>query len=279
MSSEKEDNSLVEETKSGDVMPFQATGFNHRLQQYMNQPMDPDLERRFAAALLTMSFVVPVQTGKRASSSLQPKAGLTLALAVTTYLADGQQYIPVFTDKAKMQEFLSGAPQLDPFRSFEFTSQELMGEVEKLDISGILVNPGYQNFPLNLDYWNYIHQVAPIVISENEKDTDFKFRIIQPVPDKLHAALARELRHIRKAEKAWLIEMKLKNEARFEYTVVVEYKGKKEDFQLKVARKLAKAAHRYLPHGADILVGTAEEAIGLAVKLEVDPFYERKGWL
>lgn len=262
----------------GSIMPFQITGFNHRLQQYMNQPLDQGLERRFAAALLTMRFIVPVQTTVRHASAKQPKPGLGLAVAITTYLADGQHYIPVFTDQLKMQAFLADAPQLEPFRSFEFTSEELMNEAKKLDLAGILINPGHQSFPLSQQYWDYIHQVAPIVSSEEEQEVEFKFRIIYPAPDKLQHALQQELKHARKAQEAWLIETKLKGEVKYDYTVVVDYHGDANEFQEKVARKLAKVAHRYLPHGSDILVGTLDDSMGAAVKVEIDPFYKRKRW-
>jgi len=265
-------------TSSGSIMPFRATGFNHYLQRYMNHPMDANLESQFAATLLTMRFVVPVQAGKRNASAKQPKPGLTLSVAVTTYLADGQKYIPVFTDQTKMNHFLSGTPQLEPLRSFEFTSQELMDEADSLEIAGILINPGYQNFPLTHEYWHYIHQVVPVSLPEGDSEEPFQFRIINPTPKKLQAAISRELKHIRKVSHAWLIETKVKAEDQFDYTVVLDYEGKSTDFQANVARRVAKAAHRYLPHGADILIGTLDDQIGQAVQTEVDPFYTQKHW-
>lgn len=263
---------------SGSVMAFQEGRFNHSLQQYMNQPLDNQLEQKFAVALLTMSFLVPVQTQVRRANVTQPKPGLALAVAITTYLADGQRYIPVFTDLAKMNTFLAEAPQMEAFRSFEMTTGELIQEATKLDIAGVLINPGVQSFPLNRDYWQYIQQIQPVLPSEEEAKGEFRFRIIHPTPEKLQTALNREFRHIRKARKAWLIETKLANESKFDYTLIVDYKGTLTEFQEGVARRLAKAAHRYLPHGADILIGTLAEPVGQAVQLEIDPFYERKGW-
>lgn len=263
---------------SGSIMPFRVTGFNHYLQQYMNHPMDASLEGQFATTLLTMRFMVPVQVAKRNASAKQPKPGLTLSVAVTTYLADGQQYIPAFTDPIKMKQFLADVPQMEPFRSFKFTSQELMDEADNMEIAGILINPGYQNFPLTHDYWDYIHQVVPLSLPEGDSEAPFKFRIINPTPEKLQAAISRELKHIRKVSNAWIIETKVKGETQFDYTVVIDYRGKSSDFQSKVARRVAKAAHHYLPHGADILIGTLSDQIGQAVQLEVDPFYTQKHW-
>ncbi|GAX02503.1 SseB protein [Secundilactobacillus pentosiphilus] len=266
------------ESGGGSIMPFRVTGFNHYLQQYMSHPMDSTLESQFAAALLTMRFLVPVQTGKRSATAKQPKPSLTMSVAVTTYLADGQQYIPVFTDQVKMKQFLDGAPHLDAFRSFEFTSNELMEEADRLEIAGVLINPGYQSFPLSHDYWNYIHQVVPVGLPETDNESPFKIRMIDPAPKKLQDAIARELKHVHKVKRAWLVESKVKGESQFDYTVVVDYNDQSNDFQSKVARRIAKAAHRYLPHGADILVGTLGDPIGQAVQQEVDPFYTQKHW-
>lgn len=266
------------ESQSEGIMSFKTSGFNQRLQSFMNQPMDPALEHRFAASLLEMKFYAPVQTGRRPASSRQPKPAFTLSVAVTTYLADGQKYIPVFTDLAKMQKFLAGTPNLDPFRSFEFTSKELMAEAKQFSLQGILINPGAQSFPLTQEYWDYIHKVAPVVVTHNQDD-DFKFKLINPTPTKLQDALSRALTHIHKIETAWLIKLKPKNDSTYQFAVLVDYRGKPETFEAKVSRKLAIAAHRYLPYGSDIIVGQLEGTLGDEVKHNVDAFYKRSGWL
>ena len=260
------------------IMSFRTSGFSQRLQSFMNQPMDPELEHRFAAALMEMSFYAPVQSGRRHASAKQPRPAFTVSVAVTTYLADGYKYIPVFTDLAKMQRFMAGSPNMDPFRSFEFTSSELMEEAEQYNLKGILINPGEQSFPLTLEYWDYIHQVAPVVASQNQ-DEDFKYQLINPTPTKLEETLSQSLRHIRKAKAAWLIKLKPNNDNSYQYTVLVDYHGKPNDFEVKVSRKLAMAAHRYLPYGADIIVGRLEGRLGDEVKHNVDAFYKRTGWL
>lgn len=62
---------------------------------------------------------------------------------------------------------------MTPFRSFEFTSEELMGQSKKFQINGVLINPGNESFPLTQEYWQYIHQVAPVVVTraQNPKST------------------------------------------------------------------------------------------------------------
>ncbi len=260
------------------IMSFRKSGFNQRLQSFMDQPMDPELEHKFAAALLEMKFYAPVQTGRRKASAKQPQPAFTLSVAVTTYLADGQKYIPVFTDLTKMQTFLAGSPNMVPFRSFEFTSKELMAEADQFNLSGILINPGDQSFPLTREYWDYIHKVAPVVASKN-LDDDFMFKLINPTPTKLQAALSRSLKHVRKAEAAWLVKLKPKDDQNYQYAVIVDYKGKPENFEAKVSRKLAIAAHRYIPYGADIIVGRLTGKIGSEIKHDVDAFYKRSGWL
>jgi hypothetical protein len=264
--------------KSEGIMSFKKLGFNQRLQSFMDQPMDPELEHKFAAALLEMKFYAPVQTGRRKASARQPQPAFTLSVAVTTYLADGQKYIPVFTDLAKMQAFLAGSPNMAPFRSFEFTSNELMAEADQFNLKGILINPGDQSFPLTQEYWDYIHKVAPVVASKNQAD-DFMFKVINPTPTKLQDALSRALRHVHKVQAAWLVMLKPKNETSYQYAVIVDYRGKPEVFEAKVSRKLAIAAHRYLPYGADIIVGRMVGRLGEAIKHDVDSFYKRSGWL
>lgn len=260
------------------IVSFQTSGFDSRLASFMKQPMEPELEHRFAAALMDMKFFAPVQAGRRHASAKQPRPAFTLSVAVTTYLADGQKYIPVFTDITKMTRFLAGSPNMDPFRSFEFTSQELMAEAKQFGLQGILINPGDQNFPLSQEYWEDIHKVAPVVASQTDND-DFKFQLINPTPTKLQAALSKQLHHMRKVQAAWLIKLQPKGEVNYQYAVLVDYRGKPSSFEGKVSRKLAISAHRYLPYGADIIIGQMDGRLGEAIKHEVDSFYKRTGWL
>ncbi|KRM44088.1 enhanced serine sensitivity protein SseB [Lentilactobacillus parafarraginis] len=264
--------------KPDGITPFKTAGFGLRLQAFMNQPMDPEIEHRFAASLLKMTFYVPVQTGHRYATARQPDPAMTLSVAVTTYLADGEKYIPAFTDLAKLQKFLAGAPNMTPFRSFEFTSEELMGQSKKFQINGVLINPGNESFPLTQEYWQYIHQVAPVVVTraQNPKST---YQLINPTPRKLEGELRRTLRKLRHVKQAWLVGMRTTEDDDYQYTIIVDYVGRPDKFEEKVSRKLALAAHRHLPYGSDIIVGQLRDPVGQEIKARVAPFYTRKsGW-
>lgn len=253
-------------------MPYHEAKFNYRLQQFMQTPMNPDFEKQFAAALLKMEFYAPVQMVKRSASIKNANPALSMVLAITTYLADGKRYIPVFSDEKKMQVYLQRTSKMD-FRPFKFTVSELMLEVKHLKANGILINPGDQSFPLTNDYWQYIHQVAPVVINPDEDEVHLQ--ILHPEPVKLQRALIATLRHMRKVRRAWLIGVRLNDQTRYDYSIVVDYEGKQAQFQNKVARKLAVAAHRYLPHGTDLLVGAKNEPLAQQIASEIDPFYVR----
>lgn len=255
------------------VLPFTKTGFDVYLQKFMGEPLDQDAERRFAAELLTMSFLAPIQIARTESTPKKPQTSLQLALAVTTYLADGHQYVPVFSQASKFDNFMNTTLRQMEFRSLEFSGDELMSEVGRMDVAGLLINPGYQNFPLSIEYWNYIHQVVPLVLDQT--DEDFRMRMMSPVPPQLAHNLSRVLKHQAGAERAWLIDLKLRDSTRFETGVIVDWRGNSKDFGNKLARRLAVAAHRYVKYGANFLVGTTDDPVGQLVEKNLEPFYQR----
>lgn len=260
------------------IMPYQTAGFKQQLQQFMAQPTDVNLERRFASALLNMSFYVPVQVRQKAMTSKEPNAHLGMGMAVITYLADGQRYIPAFTERSEATRFLVGSfPEID-FRMFEFTSEELMTEAGQLKIAGLLVNPGIHNFPLSITYWNYIHRVRPLPVTTSQ--ADFQFRLLGEQSVQLEAALSRAMRRYGKLKKAWLFGVRYKGKTTlYDRALIVDWQGDQEQFRAKVEPKLAIVAHRHQRYGTDFLIGTTTEFIGREVEAEFDPFYTRRGGL
>lgn len=255
------------------VVSYQVARFQQQLQHFMQQPMDGETERRFAAALMQMRFFVPMQMLTQNATPKRPNERLGMALASITYLADGQKYIPVFTEQSALKTFLVNQFTNVNLRSVELTVSEVMVEAKSLKTSGILINPGQQNFPLANDYWHYINQVVPLI---PERAEDYELELLTPTPEKLMTALQKAFRHQHRIKAAWLVGLKMPAEIKYEMALIVKYQGDLSEFQVKVAPKLAIISHRYQEYGTDLLIGTTKEAVGQAVVKMLDPFYQRR---
>ena len=248
--------------------------FEKRLQEFMENPLNSVNEMEFVSVLYTTLFYVPVLVGHQKVSKNHLNPGLKMDIATMTFLADGNRYVPIFSDVNRMNEFLETTGQKTELRPILLNISELMYQIQKIGVVGVLIDPGKFNFPLSNEYWKYLEMSRPV---ENSTSNNFKLKIMprditSRIEDKLKAKLKRQ----KKIEKAWLLGVRLPNKAHYEYVTIVEYLGDENHFQDDIARKLALAVKDTLPRGKDILIGTTQDIVGQTVKENFTPFYVRK---
>ena len=256
------------------VIPLEKVRFEKALSMFMVKPLDQKLEMRFVSELYAMLFYVPVQVAEQTISPRNRRPGLKFDIATMTYLADGNEYVPVFSSADRMDSFLREMGKTSELRPIVLSTQELMFQARRVDMAGILVNPGEHNFPLSNEYWSYIRQVRPIEANDPKK---YKLKIMPRDPSaRIGDRLKTVLKRMRSIRKAWLLGVKLPEKDDYEYVVIVDHVGDKAKFEETVARKLALSVRDHLPFKADILIGTTEELVGNAAEKNFMPFYERK---
>lgn len=254
------------------VQPLNTAGLAVQLTRFIEAPQDIKRERRFASMLLTAKFVALVQVrkvGKVGTDDI--KTQMQIGLGVTRYMADGQRYIPVFTDEQMMTRFMeSNAKNLD-MRSFAFTSQELMAECKRLDAAGVLINPGKQSFPLTAEYWDYINQVVPLVEPDVQQ---LKLELLRVDRNKLTRSMTKRAKHIRGIKRLWATNVRLSTHSPSELAIIVDYKGTDEAFDKRYAKSLAVAARAVLELDQDVLVGTINDEVGAQIAAQCAPLYQ-----
>ncbi|ANK63255.1 SseB family protein [Loigolactobacillus backii] len=249
-----------------------TTPFVVRLNYFMENPQDHDLERRFAAMLLETYFraLVKVQPTQKMAGE-EHSSLLEMGLAITTYLADGKKYIPVFTDQLALKQFAKEMiPNMD-FRTFRFSSAELMTEAQRLGVTGLLVNPGKQTFPLSRDYWQYINQVVPLIAPTNDK---LRIELPSLGTKKLMGMLKKQCKHLHKINEVWLANVTIAGHDKADLAVIADYRGEQSEFGSKVARKLALACKPFLEYDQDVLVGNLDDEMGKLISQQFAPIYQ-----
>lgn len=262
----------AEAADNGSMMPqdIHSASLAVRLNRFMAAPQDPELERRFAARLLDVQLVALVSVGQAGKvTTAGATKNLKMSLGITTYLADGQKYIPVFTDAQVCQQFMRNVAPNVEMRSFSLTTGELMSEAERMHITGILVNPGKQSFPLTLTYWRYINRVQPVI------QGDRKPHISLLTGDKLDraSALIKRAKHDRHMKRLWAVETTETKQESPSLTVIAGYTGSEADFHDRVAPSLARASKDILGFDQDVLVGTLSDELGQLVANQCAPIY------
>lgn len=262
-------------TENNPLSDLRGSSLALQLNKFMDNPMNSDLERRFASMLLTASFQAVVQVAKAGQVGKDDvKSVLKMGLGITTYLADGRKYIPVFTDPSVLDSFMyQRMPNLH-LRTFSFTTQELMSEVARLNVAGILVNPGKQSFPLTNEYWLYINHVMPLIEDDTEDLT------IEPMTVdkmKLTRLLTKKAKHIRGVKALWATNVRLTKNDATSLAVIAQFKGRQATFDQKYSRELALTCQQVLDYGQDVLVGTTDDKTGAAIAAQCTPIYEATG--
>lgn len=251
--------------------------FEKLLSEFMTKPLDSSLELNFINELYNMRFYVPVQIDEQAISPKNRRPGLRLDIVTLTYLADGKEYMPVFSNLEYMEIFLHEMGKNTELRPLVLSTQEMMFQARRSDLSGVLIDPGKHNFPLTNEYWNSVRQIRPINLDDSD---DFKLKLISPeTTAKLTSKLKNVLKKMYSVKKAWLLGIKLSESEGYEYIVIVDYIGDKKKFEEKIARKLALIIHLHLPYHSEILIGTADEKVGQVADKNFVPFYERRNGL
>lgn len=272
---EKEADKFVTKTEERtQVIPLKKVRFEKALSEFMVKPLDSSLELKFVSALYTMLFYVPVQVGEQVVSAKNRKPGLKLDIATMTYLADGNEYVPVFSSPERMESFLRGMGKNTELRPMVLSAQELMFQARRVNVAGILVNPGEHNFPLTNEYWSYVKQIRPIDLGDGRS---FKLKIMPRDPAaRIENKLKNVLKRMRSVKRAWLLGVKLPEHEDYEYVVIVDYTGDKKKFEESVARKLAIGIRSQLPYRSDVLIGTTNDLVGRSADKNFTPFYERR---
>lgn len=266
----------VEPTHSGrmQVISLEKKRFERKLNAFMTTPLNSNIELKFISSLYTMLFYVPVQVEKQVASQYNRFPGLKLDIATMTYLADGNEYIPVFSSFDRMDSFMRKVGKDTEMRPMVLSTKELMFQAQRTNLAGILINPGEHNFPLSNEYWNYVRQIQPINL---DNDQSFKLKIMPRDPTaKIEKKLSSILKRMRTVKSAWLLGIKLPNHEEYEYVIIVNFIGDKQKFEELVARKLALSIKKYLPRRSDVLIGTTDELVGRSVVEHFKSFYERK---
>lgn len=256
------------------VISLEKARFEKALSDFIVKPIDSELEMRFVSELYTMLFYVPVQVGEQTITARNRKPGLRLDVATMTYLADGNEYVPVFSSPDRMDVFLREMDRNIELRPMVLSAKELMFQARRVNVAGILVNPGEHNFPLSNEYWSYVKQIRPIELGDGR---NFKLKIMSRDPAaRIENKLKSVLKRMRTVKKAWLLGVKLPEHDEYEYVIIVEYIGEKQKFEEQVARKLAVSVRGQLPYRSDVLIGTTEDLVGRSASKNFTPFYERR---
>ncbi len=271
--SEEPKESLKAEEKM-QVISLEKVRFEKALNDFIVKPIDPELEMRFVNELYTMLFYVLVQVSEQTITPRNIKPGLKVDIATMKYLADGNEYVPVFSSPDRMDNFLREMYQNTELRPMVLSAKELMFQAKRINVAGILVNPGEHNFPLSNEYWSYVKQIRPIDFSDGR---NFKLKIMPRDPaTRIESKLKSVLKRMKTVRKAWLLGVKLPDHDEYEYVVIVHYTGNKQKFEEDVARKLAVGVRGQLPYRSDILIGTTEDIVGRSASKNFTPFYERR---
>ncbi|WP_179394045.1 SseB family protein [Lacticaseibacillus absianus] len=248
-----------------------------QLNRFIGDPLNEDTARRFASMLQTAQFEALVKvatTGQVQRDDVKPT--MTMRLGVTTYLADGQQYIPVFTDAATRQHFTQHMGANLDMRNFAFATAELMQEVRRLGVHGLLVNPGRQSFPLTLDYWDYITRVVPVMEAEVERVSIEALTIDKLV---LSRALTRAAKRLHGVKQLWTTNVRETTNGPLALAIIADYTGTPAEFDRKCARALVVACRGLLAADQDVLIGTTADPLGQTISGQITPVYQATGFL
>jgi hypothetical protein len=241
-----------------------------QLSHFMQAPENPELEQRFATMLLDAQFEALVAVGHAGQVQADNvQQHMKFSVGITTYLADGQKYIPVFTDPKVCHSFMQGAAPSLKMRTFSFTTSELMAEVQRRDLAGLLINPGKQSFPLTLTYWDYINQVYPSL----QPDADTTISLLNADPMRRATPVIRAAKHTRGIERLWLALAQEPGDTAPALVVIAAYTGSPERFQHRVAPQLARASKAILGLDQDVLVGTTADDLGAQVAKTCAPVF------
>ncbi|MEE5988572.1 enhanced serine sensitivity protein SseB [Ligilactobacillus equi] len=270
---ENGDNSVSQDNKKS-LMQLDLVRFEKRLQEFMANPQNTTNEMEFVSVLCSTLFYVPVMVGRQQISRNSMNPGLKMDIATMTFLADGNQYVPIFSDINRMNEFLKTTGRRTELRPVLLNISELMYQVKKINVVGVLIEPGKFNFPLSTEYWSYLEMSRPIEASMGD---NFKLKIMpRDITSRIEDKLKPKLRWQKKVKRAWVLGVQLPGKDVYEYLTILEYNGDKDKFQGEIARKLALAVRDALPRGKDLLIGTTEDFVGQAVIENFTPFYVRK---
>lgn len=232
--------------------PKLAPDFVSQLEQFRDHPQDPVIERRFAARLLSARFYALVvddhQTHQR-------------RLAKTTYLADGNAYLPVFTAASQAQAFLADMDVIG-FQPLLMKTDALMTVAAQYQLHGLLLNPGTHSLPVSQSYWRYINRVMPVVDPDLETVEFGSAELpLAPILAQLDAGIA----GVSDIDQLWLAAVRLADDDSWCLAVIADYRGMPLYFDTEIARKLAAVCQPLVPAGVDILVGTLNDPLGQLV--------------
>lgn len=240
-----------------------------QLNHFMQTPEDVELEQRFASRLQDAQFEALVAVGETGHVSQQKVTlGLKMSLGITTYLADGKRYIPVFTDPQVCHQFLKQSAPDFKMRTFSFTTQELMAEVARLQVAGLLINPGKQSFPLTLEYWQYATHVYAAI----DGDATWQLHLLNAEAQDRAQTLVRRCKHIRGLEHLWLAQATASNQPDA-LVIIADYRGDADKFNHTLAAELARSAKDILADAQDVLVGLPSDDLGQKVTHQCAPVY------
>jgi hypothetical protein len=232
--------------------PKLAPDFVSQLEQFRDQPQNPVIERRFAARLLNTQLFALVADASRNGRQ---------RLAKTTYLADGNAYLPVFITIEAAQDFLT-TMETTGFTPVCFSTREVMGVAEQYQLHGMLVNPGAQSLPISQSYWRYINRVLPVVDPDLGQIVFAADALsLAPILQQLDAGLS----GVADIAQLWLAPMRLTAEDSLCLAVIADYHGLPLYFDTEIARKLAAVCQPLLPAGVDVLVGSLNDSLGQLV--------------
>ncbi|WP_179394047.1 SseB family protein [Lacticaseibacillus absianus] len=225
------------------------TNFADQLAQFIAHPQDMMVERRFAARLLKLTVFVPALEGPGKQR-----------LAKTTYLADGQAYVPAFTTAAACAAFIATAAGTTwPMTPQALEMSTVMTASEQYALAGALLDPGTSSMPVTLAYWRYINRVMPVI--------DPELSAVALLPEAfdltgVSAALAACVAQVAGITAYWAVPVRLTPDDTVCLAVMAAYRGDPVVFDTQIARELAAACQPAVPAAVDIVTGTLQDDLG-----------------
>lgn len=138
------------------------------LTAYLDHPLSDDAESAFEQVLLSqrwLTVALSQATGHRTDEMLTANERLTLG--ALTYLADGQRYLPVFSDNEGRDRYIDAHTELALMPDLQCSIASLMQEGKEAGLHGVILDPGRANIPVTYDYWsslaaNEVLQLPPV---------------------------------------------------------------------------------------------------------------------
>lgn len=236
------------------------------LASYLDHPLSDDAEAAFEQVLLSQRWLTVALSqaiGHRTDELLTANERLTLG--ALTYLADGQRYLPVFSDNEGRDRYIDAHTELALMPDLQCSIASLMQEGKEAGLHGVILDPGRANIPVTYDYWsslaaNEVLQLPPVQPLQSDRRA-------------ITARLTRLAKQTPRLRKIWGATIRRKAEALPQLIVVAEFQGSQQTFDHEYAEKLSEACLPSLRVGQELMIGTTQDPLGAKVASMVAPLY------